>query len=143
MSVMTSQQPPPPNMQMQQQQQQQHPPRMMGMMGGPRFPPPGQHFGGGGGGGDHHHPSSHSNMPRPRMGYQPYRLYPRPAHPQSGGADANMEYDGRRLRKSLVRKTVDYNAAIVRSLQVSSGMDFWFIAVVGALGDFDVKCWNI
>jgi len=99
MSVMTSV--PPPNM--------QHPPPRM-MMGGQRFPPPGGgHFN------SEHHPNS-SHQPRPRMAYQPYRLYPRPTHPQN--ADANVEYDGRRLRKSLVRKTVDYNAAIVRSLQV-------------------------
>jgi len=102
MSVLTSQ--PPPQMQM---QQHQHQPRM----GGPRYPPP-SHFN------PEHHSSSHSPMPRPRMAYQPYRLYPRPPPPGGGGTDANMEYDGRRLRKSLVRKTVDYNAALIKSLQV-------------------------
>lgn len=29
------------------------------------------------------------------------------------------DFDGKRLRKSVMRKTVDYNAAIIRSLQVN------------------------
>lgn len=29
------------------------------------------------------------------------------------------DFDGKRLRKSVMRKTVDYNAAIIRSLEVS------------------------
>lgn len=93
----------------------QPPPQMQQRMGGPRYPPP-SHFN------TDHHSSSHAPMPRPRMAYQPYRLYPRPPPPggggSGGGTDANMEYDGRRLRKSLVRKTVDYNAAVIKSLQV-------------------------
>ncbi|OXA57029.1 Flowering time control protein FY [Folsomia candida] len=100
MSVVTSQLPPPP--------MQHHPPPR----GPPRFPPP-SHFNNQ----DHH---GGQFMPRPRLGYQPYRPFPRAPHPHAAsstpGGD-NVEYDGRRLRKSLVRKTVDYNAAIVKYLQ--------------------------
>ncbi len=107
MSVITSQLPP-----------QHHQPRGM-MGGGPRYPPP-SHFSQPG---DHHGSSGF----RPRLGYQPYRPFPRVPHPHAHppsssssttGGDATVEYDGRRLRKSLVRKTVDYNAAIVKYLQV-------------------------
>lgn len=87
-------------------------------MSGPRYPgqfggDPGGHHTGGPPGGFHHHQS------RPRLGYQPYRLYPRPL-PAGGGIQesSGQEYDGRRLRKSLVRKTVDYNAAIIKAIQV-------------------------
>jgi hypothetical protein len=106
MSVITSQLPPPP-------MQHQPPPRMMGGgHHGPRYPPP-CHFN------SDHHPSPFPSGPRPRMSYQPYRPFPRPPHPHAPNTgDANVEYDGRRLRKSLVRKTVDYNAAIVTGLQV-------------------------
>jgi len=65
---------------------------------------------------DHGHFSS-GGGPRPRLGYLPYRPYIRPP-PQGGDFTANNEYDGRRLRKSLVRKTVDYNSAIIKLLQV-------------------------
>jgi len=90
------------------------------MMGPPRFPTPSQmnhHHSG-----PHHH--GHGQMHRQRMSYQPYRLFPRPPPPGSsgssagGGANTDSEYDGRRLRKSLVRKTVDYNAAVIKQLQV-------------------------
>ncbi len=88
-------------------------------MSGPRYPnqysggDPASHHSGGPPGGFHHHQS------RPRLGYQPYRLYPR-ALPAGGGVPeaSGQEYDGRRLRKSLVRKTVDYNAAIIKATQV-------------------------
>lgn len=97
------------------------------MHSGPRIPGPryqsqysslssdsGHHHSGGPPGGFHHH------QPRPRLGYQPYRLYPRTLPAPGGGISetSGQEYDGRRLRKSLVRKTVDYNAAIIRALQV-------------------------
>lgn len=120
MSVITSQPPP----------QMGHQPRMGG---GPRYPPP-SHFNHGG---DHH---GGGFSPRPRLGYQPYRPFPRAPHPHAAGGggggggavggDGTTEYDGRRLRKSLVRKTVDYNAAIVKYLQVSTSgglIDRWFI----------------
>lgn len=32
------------------------------------------------------------------------------------------DFDGKRLRKSVMRKTVDYNAAIIRALEVSKSM---------------------
>jgi polyadenylation factor subunit 2 len=91
-----------------------HMPRMMGPP--PRYPPPSQM--------NHHHHSSPHHGHRQRLAYQPYRLFPRPPPPGaaalgSGNAADGSEYDGRRLRKSLVRKTVDYNAAVIKQIQVS------------------------
>lgn len=72
--------------------------------------------------------SFHHHQARPRLGYQPYRLYPR-ALPTGGGIteSSGQEYDGRRLRKSLVRKTVDYNAAIVKGLQVRTAVIYSYL----------------
>lgn len=36
----------------------------------------------------------------------------------SGGPMTQDDFDGKRLRKSVMRKTVDYNAAIIKVLQV-------------------------
>ncbi|GLH01550.1 Protein will die slowly [Gryllus bimaculatus] len=44
--------------------------------------------------------------------FQPFRPYPRPG---PGGPDS--EFDGKRLRKSVMRKTVDYNSAIIKMLE--------------------------
>ena len=95
-------------------------PHMSRMMGPPRFPPPSQM--------NHHHhsgPHHHGHGPshRQRLSYQPYRLYPRPPPPGAaasapGNAADGSEYDGRILRKRLVRKTVDYNAAVIKQIQV-------------------------
>lgn len=41
--------------------------------------------------------------------FQPFRPYPRPT--------LDPEFDGKRLRKSVMRKTVDYNAAIIKLLE--------------------------
>lgn len=40
------------------------------------------------------------------------------------------DFDGKRLRKSVMRKTVDYNSAIVRALEVSFCVCFCFFVVV-------------
>lgn len=65
-------------------------------------------------------PNQHSIQHRPRYGYQPYRPHPRPARSGKATSDQNNpDFDARQLRKSLVRKTVDYNAAIIKSLQVT------------------------
>lgn len=45
--------------------------------------------------------------------FQPFRPYTRPG---PGGAES--EFDGKRLRKSVMRKTVDYNSAIIKMLEV-------------------------
>ena len=47
--------------------------------------------------------------------FQPFRPYPRPG---PGGPDS--EFDGKRLRKSVMRKTVDYNSAIIKMLEVTN-----------------------
>lgn len=38
----------------------------------------------------------------------------------SSGAATQDDFDGKRLRKSVMRKTVDYNSSIVRALEVIS-----------------------
>lgn len=43
-----------------------------------------------------------------------------PVPGQMGGATLSGLYDGKRMRKAVNRKTVDYNAAVIRHLQVSS-----------------------
>lgn len=45
--------------------------------------------------------------------FQPFRPYIR------GVAALDPEFDGKRLRKSAMRKTVDYNSAIIKMLEVS------------------------
>lgn len=47
--------------------------------------------------------------PRHQHFFQPFRPYPRPT--------LDPEFDGKRLRKSVMRKTVDYNAAIIKLLE--------------------------
>lgn len=69
-------------------------PNMSNQAGGNRYPPP-QRF---------HGPGRH-NM------FQPFRPYGR------GPAVLDPEFDGKRLRKSAMRKTVDYNSAIIKLLE--------------------------
>ena len=45
--------------------------------------------------------------------FQPFRPFARP-----GPGQAQDEFDGKRLRKSVMRKTVDYNAALIKMLEV-------------------------
>lgn len=50
--------------------------------------------------------------------FKPFRPYHAPKV-ISGGQDALQdEFDGKRLRKSVMRKTVDYNSAIIKCLEV-------------------------
>lgn len=50
--------------------------------------------------------------------FKPFRPYHAPKV-IAGGQDALQdEFDGKRLRKSVMRKTVDYNAAIIKTLEV-------------------------
>lgn len=92
-----------------------HPPP--GPMSGPppsspmnfNMPPPmhgmPRHMGPGGGG---------QRMPFFRMpGYGGYQRAP------NGMPISQDDFDGKRLRKSVMRKTVDYNASIVNALEVS------------------------
>lgn len=49
--------------------------------------------------------------------YKPFPgIFPRGP---TGGPMTQDDFDGKRLRKSVMRKTVDYNAAIIKVLQVS------------------------
>lgn len=75
-----------------------------------------------------------TSMPPPSMGGQHYRHY----HPHHGAGKQGYnhfkpfmpggfqrpfgmsqdDFDGKRLRKSVMRKTVDYNASIIKGLEV-------------------------
>lgn len=47
--------------------------------------------------------------------FQPFRAYRQGGN---GPVVFDPEFDGKRLRKSAMRKTVDYNAAIIKMLEV-------------------------
>lgn len=68
-----------------------------------------------------------SFQPPPFGQQQPFQ--PRPFHPNyhhhkpyyksyKHGMQIQDDFDGKRLRKSVMRKTVDYNASIVKALEV-------------------------
>lgn len=40
------------------------------------------------------------------------------------------DFDGKRLRKSVMRKTVDYNAAIIKALEVGWKIHCWFVLAI-------------
>lgn len=88
------------------------PPSMIGSM--PIRPPPMGEGGGGGGGGNRNYHHHHAG----KLG-QPYRPFVNFARGPGGLPMTQDDFDGKRLRKSVMRKTVDYNASIVRALQVS------------------------
>lgn len=80
-----------------------HPPPNMGVpppgMGGPMGPPLG--------------PPGRNNM---RHNFRPYNYQMR--FPPQGPLNMTQDdFDGKRLRKSVMRKTVDYNAAIIKALE--------------------------
>ncbi|EFN82285.1 WD repeat-containing protein 33 [Harpegnathos saltator] len=49
--------------------------------------------------------------------YKQFRPYHPPKAPVGGQDTLQDEFDGKRLRKSVMRKTVDYNSAIIKSLE--------------------------
>ncbi|XP_015601128.1 uncharacterized protein LOC107270542 [Cephus cinctus] len=49
--------------------------------------------------------------------FKPFRPYHAPKVVAGGQDSLQDEFDGKRLRKSVMRKTVDYNAAIIKSLE--------------------------
>lgn len=67
-----------------------------------------QKFGGGGGGG------GFNNRPP----FRPFLNLQRPL-PGPLGNMTLEDFDGKRLRKSVMRKTVDYNSSIIKALEVS------------------------
>lgn len=80
-----------------------HPPPNMGM------PPPGMGMGMGGPMG----PPARNN---PRHNFRPFNYQMR--FPPQGPLNMTQDdFDGKRLRKSVMRKTVDYNAAIIKALE--------------------------
>lgn len=64
---------------------------------------------------------------QPQQGYQPRPYNPNFHHHKPfyksynnkhGGMQTQDDFDGKRLRKSVMRKTIDYNSSIVRALEV-------------------------
>lgn len=61
---------------------------------------------------------------QPQQGYQPRPFNPnfhhnKPFYKYKHGMQVQDDFDGKRLRKSVMRKTIDYNSSIVRALEVS------------------------
>lgn len=57
--------------------------------------------------------------------FKPFRPYHAPKIVAAGQDTLQDEFDGKRLRKSVMRKTVDYNSAIIKSLEVR--FLIWFV----------------
>jgi len=73
------------------------------------LPPPnmgGQHY-------RHYHPHHGSN----KHGYNQFKPF-MPGGFQRPFGMSQDDFDGKRLRKSVMRKTVDYNASIIKALEV-------------------------
>lgn len=51
------------------------------------------------------------------------------------------DFDGKRLRKSVMRKTVDYNASIIKAIEVSKYNFTSFTVLVNSL-DFRIEYGN-
>lgn len=79
-----------------------------------RFPPNHRDGGGGGGGGGGNN----------RGFFKPFRPYHAPKSMASTQDALQDEFDGKRLRKSVMRKTVDYNSAIIKTLEVKISKKF-------------------
>lgn len=78
-------------------------------------------------------PPPEMSMPPPN--FQPHSNFhqPRPFHPggyhhkpykSKYGMQVQDDFDGKRLRKSVMRKTVDYNSSIVKALEVTKQEDY-------------------
>jgi hypothetical protein len=75
-------------------------------------------------------PPPEMSIPPPSFQSQGNFHQPRPFHPNyhhkpfyksyKHGMQVQDDFDGKRLRKSVMRKTVDYNASIVKALEVNS-----------------------
>lgn len=75
-------------------------------------------------------PPPELSMPPPNFQPQQQGYQPRPYNPNfhhkpfyksykhGGGMQVQDDFDGKRLRKSVMRKTIDYNSSIVRALEV-------------------------
>lgn len=81
------------------------PPDLPNLAMPPPGPPPGSHqFPG-----SFHQPRFHSNFHHNKPFFKSYNKH---------GMQQQDDFDGKRLRKSVMRKTVDYNASIVKALEV-------------------------
>src|SRR5699024_6296060 len=64
--------------------------------------------------------NSNSNFASSKPPSSFYVFQPRPAAPSSSSSynqNAAGEFDGKRLRKAVARKTVDYNSSVVKMLE--------------------------
>lgn len=87
------------------------PPNLGGQM---RFPPPGAI-------------QTRVQAPQRPQFFQPFRAYRQGG---SGPVIFDPEFDGKRLRKSAMRKTVDYNASIIKMLEVCWFFIFYYILII-------------
>lgn len=62
--------------------------------------------------------------------FKPFRPYHAPKIVAAGQDTLQDEFDGKRLRKSVMRKTVDYNSAIIKSLEVVFLIEFYILNAV-------------
>jgi polyadenylation factor subunit 2 len=65
------------------------------------------------------------NFQPPQQGYQPRPFYQnhhhhKPFFKNYKHGTVQDDFDGKRLRKSVMRKTIDYNSSIVKALEVSN-----------------------
>ena len=68
----------------------------------------------------HSHIHSHSHGGPGKVGQPFFRSLVNFSRGPGGLPMTQDDFDGKRLRKSVMRKTVDYNAAIIRALEVSN-----------------------
>lgn len=61
----------------------------------------------------------------PRGPFKNFNSYHRGGH-HPHGMMTQDDFDGKRLRKSVMRKTVDYNASIIKAIEVSTNNFFRF-----------------
>lgn len=100
-----------------------------------------------------------TSMPPPSMGGQHYRNY----HPHHGAGKQGYnhfkpfmpggfqrpfgmsqdDFDGKRLRKSVMRKTVDYNASIIKALEVGHNESlYWDDYILIFLNSYQARLWQ-
>lgn len=56
---------------------------------------------------------------QPAQNFQKQNNLAFPAHRQQFQPTQNVEFDGKRLRKAVTRKTVDYNSSVINYVEVS------------------------
>lgn len=66
----------------------------------------------------HHHHHHHNNNMAGKSGSSFYKPFTVGYRGPGGIPMTQDDFDGKRLRKSVMRKTVDYNASIIKTLEV-------------------------